>query len=412
MIKDLKHKILELADVYHTDAIRIRRHLHTNPELSFEEFETSEFIQRELDTLGIEFETGYVKTGIVGTIKGSTKSKKVTCLRADIDALPITEKNKEEYTSRNQGVMHACGHDVHTASLLGALRILKQLQEHLDGTVKFLFQPGEEVLPGGASYMIKDGALRNPEPNSIFGQHVFPDLEVGKVGFRPGMYMASCDEIYITVKGKGGHAALPHKLTDPVLITSHLITGLQQIVSRNALSDIPVVLSFGKVIANGATNIIPDEVKIEGTFRTMNERWRDEGHRRIKKLTVELCRSMGGDAEIEIRKGYPYLENNPELTNHAKQWAIDLLGADKVVDLDLRMTAEDFSYYSQKMPACFYRLGTRNDAKGLNSGLHTPTFDIDEDALRTGPALMAWLAIKELKHQTSANALDNFKSKK
>lgn len=412
MTKDLKHKVLELADVFHTEAIRIRRHLHSNPELSFEEYETSEFIQRELDALDIEFEMGYVKTGIVGTIKGNSKSNKVTCLRADIDALPITEKNKEEYTSRNHGVMHACGHDVHTASLLGALRILKQLQSHLDGTVKFLFQPGEEVLPGGASYMIKDGALRNPEPNSIFGQHVFPDLEVGKVGFRPGMYMASCDEIYITVKGKGGHAALPHKLTDPVLIASHLITSLQQIVSRNALSDIPVVLSFGKVIANGATNIIPDEVKIEGTFRTMNERWRDEAHRRIKKLTVELCRSMGGDAEIEIRKGYPYLENNPELTKNAKQWAIELLGEDKVVDLDLRMTAEDFSYYSQKMPACFYRLGTRNDSKGLNSGLHTPTFDIDEDALRTGPALMAWLAIQELKNQPFINALDNYKSKK
>ena len=409
MIKDLKHRILELADVYHTDTIGIRRHLHANPELSFEEFQTSEFIQRELDQMGVDYDTGYVNTGIVGTITGNKKSKRITALRADIDALPIHEKTNKEYSSRNDGVMHACGHDVHTASLLGALRILKQLENHLEGTVKFLFQPGEEVLPGGASYMIRDGALRQPEPNSIFGQHVFPDLEVGKVGFRQGMYMASCDEIYITVKGKGGHAALPHKLVDPVLITSHLITSLQQIVSRNALSEIPVVLSFGKVTAEGATNIIPNEVKIEGTFRTMNERWRDEAHRRIKKMTVELCRSMGGDAEIEIRKGYPYLENNPELTKNAKQWAIDLLGEDNVVDLDLRMTAEDFSYYSQVMPACFYRLGTRNDSKGLNSGLHTPTFDVDEDALRTGPALMAWLAIQELKHQSQPNELEKLK---
>ncbi len=411
MIQDLKQRVLELADVYHTETIGIRRHLHAHPELSFKEHNTSEYIQQQLDKLNVDYQPGFVQTGIVGTITGHAKSKKITALRADIDALPILEKNKVEYASRNSGVMHACGHDVHTASLLGAIRILSQLRNELDGTVKFLFQPGEEVLPGGASYMIRDGALRNPEPQSIFGAHVYPDLEVGKVGFRPGMYMASCDEIYITVKGVGGHAALPHKLVDPVLITSHLITSLQQIVSRNALSEIPVVLSFGKVIAEGATNVIPDEVKIEGTFRTMNERWRDEAHRRIKKLVLELCQSMGGSAEIEIRKGYPYLENNPELTQNAKSWAIELLGEENVVDLDLRMTAEDFAYYTQEMPACFYRLGTRNNAKNINSGLHTPTFDVDEDVLRTAPALMAWLAIKELENQQPFNALEYYKTK-
>tara|TARA_Y100000782_G_C10186320_1_gene266824 strand:- start:5575 stop:6774 length:1200 start_codon:yes stop_codon:yes gene_type:complete len=396
---ELKERILQLAEANFEKVVNIRRHLHAHPELSFEEQQTAEFIKRELEKMGLEYETGYAKNGIVGTLSGTNKSKAITALRADIDALPIHEANNVHYCSTNDGVMHACGHDVHTSSLLGTLMILKELQSELKGTVKFLFQPGEEVLPGGASIMIKDGALRNPEPNTIFGQHVYPDLEVGKVGFRPGMYMASCDEIYITVKGKGGHAALPHKLVDPVLISAHLITALQQIVSRNALSDIPSVLSFGKIEAKGATNIIPNEVKIAGTFRTMNERWRDDAHRRIKKLTVELCQSMGGDVEIDIKKGYPYLENNPELTNAAKDWAIELLGEENVIDLDLRMTAEDFSYYSQKMPACFYRLGTRNDSKGINSGLHTPTFDVDEQALKTGPALMAWLTIKELQNQ-------------
>lgn len=390
-------QIKEKAEEYFEDTVTTRRHIHANPELSFEEYKTSEFVKGKLGEYGIPFKDGYVKTGIVGLIEGKNPSKKTIALRADMDALPILEENDKEYKSKNEGVMHACGHDVHTSSLLGAARILNELKDQWEGTIKLVFQPGEERLPGGASLMIKEGALENPKPQYIFGQHVLPSMEVGKVGFKPGMYMASTDEIYMTIRGKGGHAALPHLNIDPVLITSHLIVALQQVVSRNASPSVPSVLSFGKVTANGATNIIPDKVMVEGTFRTMDEEWRADAHTKITRLAKEIAQSMGGDCEIEIRKGYPYLVNDEELTLKARENAIQYMGADNVIDMDLRMTAEDFSYYTQQMPGCFYRLGTGNVSKGITSGLHTSTFDIDENALRTGVGLMAWLAICELR---------------
>ena len=391
----LNQKIKDLAKAYSSDTVGIRRHIHANPELSFEEYHTAAYVEQQLQSYGLET-TRMAETGVVALIKGRNPEKKTIALRADLDALPIVEASEVDYKSTRPGIMHACGHDVHTASLLGAARILQELREEFEGTVKLVFQPGEEKFPGGASVMIKEGVLQEPEPSGIIGQHVFPMLPAGKVGFRPGMYMASADEIYITVKGKGGHAALPELNVDPVLISAHLIVALQQIVSRHASPKIPTVLSFGKVEALGATNVIPNEVKLEGTFRTMDETWRKEAHKRIRKLAENLCESMGGTCEIDIKYGYPFLKNEPALTERARQAAEAYLGSENVVELDLWMGAEDFAYYSQEVAACFYRLGTRNEARGITSGVHTPTFDIEETALETGSGLMAWLAVQEL----------------
>jgi amidohydrolase len=285
---------------------------------------------------------------------------------------------------------------VHTASLLGAAQILFTLKNEFEGTIKLIFQPGEEKLPGGASIMIADKALENPTPAAIFGQHVMPLIPVGKVGFKSGLYMASSDELFIKVIGKGGHGAMPHLNIDPVVIAAQIIIALQQIVSRMGQPIVPSVLSFGKVIANGATNVIPNEVNIEGTFRTLDEKWRTEAHEKMIKMATLMAESMGGKCEFEVRKGYPFLKNNEILTDKAKQAAIAYLGAENVVDLDTWMAAEDFAYYSQIMPACFYRLGTRNEEKGIVSSVHTPTFNIDENALAIGAGLMAFIAIQEL----------------
>jgi amidohydrolase len=396
-MKELIDIIKSKASQYKDEVIEIRRHLHENPELSFKEFETSKYVCSKLDEYGIEYKTGYVETGIVGLIKGSNPKKKVVALRADLDALPIEEENEVPYKSKNQGVMHACGHDVHTSSLLGVAKILNEVKDQFEGTIKLIFQPGEERLPGGASLMIKEGALENPQIDSIIGQHVYPQLEAGKVGFKSGMYMASCDEIYVTVRGEGGHAALPHQNIDPILISSHIVTALQQLISRMMPPTIPAVLSFGKIIGNGSTNVIPDVVELEGTFRAMDEEWRAAAHVKMKKMAESIAESMGGSCDFVIAKGYPYLVNDESTTDNAKNVAIEYLGKENVVDLDLRMTAEDFSYYSQVAPACFYRLGTKNDSKEINSGLHTSKFNIDEEALETSIGLMTWIAINELK---------------
>ena len=390
---DLK-KIRGLVAENRDKLIEYRRTIHSNPELSFHESETAAYITSQLDEMKIPYKTGVGGYGIVAHIGFS--DQKVVALRADMDALPIQEENEVPYASKNAGVMHACGHDVHTACLLGAAQALKSVESTLGGKVRLLFQPAEERLPGGASLMIADGALRNPDVELIFGSHVFPDMEVGNVGFREGMYMASTDEIYITVKGEGGHGALPHTCVDPVLISAHLITALQQLVSRRSRPDMPTVLTIGKVVANGATNIIPDKVSLEGTLRTFDESWRAEAHELITGLATGLCKSMGGSAEIDIRKGYPCLVNDPQLTAWAKDIARELLGAEKVHDLPLRMTAEDFAWFAQEVPGCFYRLGTSNAEKKIGAPLHTSKFDIDEDALEIGATLMATLALRAL----------------
>ncbi len=390
-------KIKSLSSKYHSDIVTIRRHLHMHPELSFKEVQTANFVWGKLDEMGIIEKQHMADTGIVALIKGKNPGKKTIALRADMDALPITETNDVPYKSQNVGVMHACGHDAHTSSLLGVARILNELKDEFEGTVKLIFQPGEEKLPGGASMMIKEGVLQNPAPDGIIGQHVMPLIDAGKVGFRSGIYMASTDEIYVKVKGKGGHGAMPHMNIDPVLIASHMIVALQQIVSRNANPTMPSVLSFGKVIANGATNVIPNEVYLEGTFRTLDETWRYDAHKKIIHMATAVVESMGGTVDFEIRKGYPALVNNPELTASSRKGAEEYLGKENVLDLDIWMAAEDFSFYSQQTKACFYRLGTRNEARGITSSVHTPTFDIEEKSLETGMGLMAYLAVKELR---------------
>jgi amidohydrolase len=393
----LEKRIKELAGKWQDDTIAIRRHLHKNPELSFEEKETAAFIAHKLSEFGIAQQGNVAGHGILGLIKGKNPDKKVIALRADIDALPIKEANEVDYCSTNVGVMHACGHDVHTASLLGAARILQEIRHEFEGSVKLLFQPAEEKLPGGASLMIKEGALENPRPASILGQHVHPPLEVGKIGIRPGIYMASADEIYITVRGKGGHGALPNNCIDPVVITAHIITALQMVVSRNANPNMPTVLTFGHVESEGgSTNIIPNEVYLKGTLRTFDEKWRFEAHKRIESLISNITEGMGGSYELDIKVGYPCLINEEDLTNDVRAAAEQYLGPENVVELPIRTTAEDFSFYSQVMPACFYRLGTGNAAKGITSPVHTNTFDVDEDCLELSTGLMAWLAVSQL----------------
>ena len=392
-MSQLINKIKDLSDQYFEEIRDIRRHIHAHPELSFHEFETSKYISSKLDEWGIPYQNGFVKTGIVATISGSNPDKKISMLRADMDALPINEKNEVSYKSKNEGVMHACGHDVHSSCLLGAGKILNDLKNEWEGTVKLIFQPAEEKLPGGASLMIEEGALGDPAPNDITAQHVHPELEAGEVGFKSGKYMASADELYLTVKGKGGHGALPHLNIDPVLIASHIIVSLQQLVSRKAPSNMPTVLSFGKIIGEGATNVIPDEVKIEGTFRTMDENWRERAHKEISTMAEHIAKGMGGSCDVNILKGYPTLFNNNELTAKRRNDAVAYLGEDKVFDLDLRMTSEDFAYYTQIMPGCFYRLGTGNKEQGITAPVHNPKFNIDEEAIRTGMGLMAWLAV-------------------
>ncbi len=389
---NLKTKIKAFSKSINTEIKEIRAHLHANPELSFEEVETSKFIQNYLKGIGVPFKSGFAKTGIVGKIEGRNPNKKVIALRSDMDALPITENPQNKYCSINNGVMHACGHDMHMASLLGTAKILQKFKEEWEGTILLIFQPGEELLPGGAKIMMEEGALQ-PEPEWILGQHVLPDMPAGTVGFRSGMYMASGDEIYLTIKGKGGHAAMPHKCTDNVLIASHIIVALQQIVSRHCDARIPTVLSFGKMIANGATNIIPEEVKIEGTFRTMDEKWRAKAKQLITNIAKSTASGMGAECEVEIRHGYPFLVNDEDLTHEAKQNAIDLLGDDNVVNMDIRMTTEDFGFYSHKYPVTFYRFGVKSDK---NASLHTANFEANDDSLETSMNTMAWLAISYL----------------
>ncbi|HMQ06968.1 MAG TPA: M20 family metallopeptidase [Saprospiraceae bacterium] len=392
----MKDIVKELSLKIKDKLIRIRRHLHAHPELSFQESETSAFIKKILDEAKIPWSGGWAGHGIVVQLEGGkTGDGNVIALRADMDALPIQEENSVDYKSIHPGVMHACGHDVHTTCLIGALLILHSIKDQWSGKVKAIFQPGEEKLPGGASMMIKEGVLKNPTPNLMIAQHVHPSLEVGKVGIRYGNYMASADEIYITVKGKGGHGGLPHLCLDPVVVTAGIIEALQSIVSRNSDPTIPTVLTFGKIYSKGgATNIIPDEVCLEGTFRTMDENWRRRAHSLIKERVNCIAKSMGTSAEINIRVGYPTLYNDLKLSQKVQSIMIEYLGEQNVEELPVRMTAEDFAFYSLELPACFYRLGTGNRSKNITSPVHTSTFDIDEDALEVGSGLMAYLALK------------------
>ncbi len=394
---EITELIRTLAAKHLAEIIAIRRHLHSEPELSFKEFKTSEYVRHILleKVPGITIRKA-AGTGLIACITGNGGSK-VIALRADMDALPISEQNDVSYKSKNQNIMHACGHDVHMASLLGTAMILGEIKEHWKGVVELIFQPGEERLPGGASMMINEGALNDPAPEYIFAQHVFPPLEAGKTGFRKGAYMASCDEIYLTIGGKGGHAAMRGTYINPILIASRVLLALEEKFMLKPLNSIPTVLSFGNIQGNGATNVIPQEVKLEGTFRTMNEEWRNEAHRIINDTVCLIAGEMGGNCLVRIEKGYPALVNDDKATGIARHAAEIYLGKENVTDLEKSMTSEDFSFYSQVKPACFYRLGTGNKAKGIVSGVHTPTFNIDENALETGMGLMAYIAFSSLR---------------
>ncbi len=389
-IKDIAHNIAD-------DVVGVRRHLHMHPELSFEERETARYLVGQLQALGIPFQYPVAGTGILATIEGEQGTGPCIALRGDMDALPIQEANDVPYCSQNKGIMHACGHDVHTASLFGAARILWSIRDSFSGTIKLLFQPGEEKLPGGASLMIKEGVLKNPTPRSIIGQHVHPPLAVGKIGMRPGLYMASADELYLTITGQGGHGAVPQHCVDPIAISAQIITALQQLISRQTDPTLPAVLTFGHIASTGgATNIIPNEVKLMGTFRTLDEDWRFEAHRRMQQMASGIAEAMGAQATLEVLVGYPFLKNDEVLTRRVFESAQAYMGSENVVELPMRMTGEDFAFYSQEIPACFYRLGTGNVAKGITSNVHTDTFDVDEDCFQHSTGLMAWLALQEL----------------
>ncbi len=385
--------------------IDIRRHLHQYPELSFKEFNTSKFVCKILEEHNIEYQNKVVETGIIALIKGKNPDKKTILLRADLDALPIEEKNDVPYKSVNAGVMHACGHDVHTASVIGAALILNQLKDSFEGTIKIMFQPGEEVLPGGASLMIKAGVLDNPKVDVAIAQHVFPSLEVGKVGFKSGMYMASTDEIHLTINGKGGHAAMASEYNNPLIVAANIITEIEKAfpykideegVARNTANEIPTVIAFGKIEGKGATNVIPESVYLAGTFRTMDEQWRKDVKQKLQSIIKSISDKYNVTTDVNIVDGYPFLINNDEVTTLCKRAAEEYLGKHNVVDLPLRMTAEDFAYITQKVPSCFFRLGTGNLTKGITSGVHTSTFDIDESALEISSGILSFFCINNL----------------
>ena len=389
----LRKRIEQACRLYHSDVVAVRRHIHANPELAFEEYKTSAFIASKLTEYGIPYKI-MAKTGIVAFIEGK-KADKVIALRADMDALPIHELNVSPYKSKNEGVMHACGHDAHSAMLLLAGRVLNEMRHNLDGSIKLIFQPSEEELPGGAKVMIEEGVLENPKVRHVIGQHVLPTLDSGFVGYRPGKYMASSDEIYLKVIGKGGHGATPDLNIDPVLIASHIVVALQQIVSRVAPTNIPTVLSFGKVEAKGHVNVIPDEVNLGGILRTFDEEWRAKAKEKITTLATTLAESMGGKCEVNIVQSYPVVDNDEELTKNCMLFSKEFMGSRKVTELNQRMTAEDFAYYGQKVPSTFLRLGTKSRGKDVTN-LHTAHFEIDEDALYHGMGNLVYVAFRTL----------------
>jgi amidohydrolase len=387
----IKETILTRSSEIKDEIIRIRRHFHQNPELSYKEFQTAAFIREWLSKNGISYREGIAGTGIIGTIKGEAPGGKVIAVRAEMDALPVTERNITGYASLNPGIMHACGHDAHLAMLLGSARLLNGMRELFGGTILLIFQPGEEKSPGGAKLMIETGELHKPKPDIILAQHVLPELETGKVGYRSGRYMASCDEIYITVTGRGGHAALPGLTTDQILIASTLVVRLKEKISQlQAENHIPTVLGIGRISGEGATNIIPEKVEIAGTFRTFSEEWRKAALQEIKNTASEIAAQFGVSVDVNIAEGYPVLVNDENLTAAAVKLSSELLGEENIETYDTRMSSDDFSFYSAVAPSLYYRVGIKKKGSEMRK-LHTSDFDIDEEGLQTGVMNLCWL---------------------
>lgn len=393
----IKEAILIKSGELKEEVIKLRRHFHRHPELSYEETGTSLFIANWLSDNGISFKKGIAGTGVIGTITGKSKGEKVIAVRAEMDALPITERNKNEYSSIFPGKMHACGHDAHMAMLLGTTKLLNSIRDQFGGTILLIFQPGEEKSPGGARLLIESGALKNPKPDIVIAQHILPELETGKVGYKSGRYMASCDEIYITITGKGGHAALPGLTTDQIYIASNLVIRLKNRFSeQQAIKKIPTVLGIGRISGEGATNVIPEKVYISGTFRTFDEKWRAEGQTLIRQIASETAKEFGVEIDVNLVEGYPVLHNDEKLTAEAISFSEELLGKDKIEAYDVRMSSDDFSFYSTLAPSLYYRIGIRKkDSEMLK--LHTADFDIDEAGLETGVANLSWLVYNFLR---------------
>ena len=395
MNHELKEVITTKVSAIYEKIKGYREHLHQNPELSYKEFNTMEYVAAKLKEIGIPYEKGVAGTGIIGIIRSSKHSENQACigLRADLDALPIQEQNTASYKSKVDGVMHACGHDVHTSILLGAAEILFELREDLEHPVKLIFQPGEEKNPGGASLLIEAGVLENPKVKEMYALHVFPELEVGKLAIRPGLNMASCDELHLEIIGVGGHGAMPEKCINPILIGSEFIIEAQNIIHKSCPKEVPCVISFGHFDALGATNVIPERAEIKGTFRTMNEEWRGKAAILLMDLANNLENKYKGNVNLEISKGYPFLKNDEELTEKLKTKFESFFGPEKIEGLALRMTSEDFSFYSQTIPVCFFRLGVGNKEKGIIYSVHHPKFDIDSACLKTGMLAMIQAAL-------------------
>lgn len=394
---DLSNTIKKIASEIFDDIVAKRRHLHKYPELSFKEYETSLYIKKSLDELKIPWRS-IVETGVIATIAGknSSKSQKVVALRADMDALPIEEKTNFNFKSVNKGVMHACGHDMHVSSLLGVAKILKRLEETFSGSVLLIFQPGEENLPGGASKIIEEGILSDSGVNIVIGQHIVPNIESGKISFHKGNFMASMDEVRIKVIGKGGHGAEPQNVKDPVVAASNIIVTLQQIISRFSNPGTPSILSFGNIEAKGTTNIIPDSVYMEGTFRTMDESWRKIAHEKIKNIATSVAKGLDCDCSVEVKEGYPSLYNDISLTEKLQGFSAEILGEENTIKSEIWMASEDFAYYSQSFSSCFYLLGGSYKDKTEENFLHTSTLDLNEEALMTGMSVMSYITLKYL----------------
>jgi len=390
-VTTVKETIIRKSADVKDETIKLRRHFHKYPELSYEETETASFICDWLEINGIEYRNGIAGTGIIGTIKGDGPGEKIIAIRAEMDALPINERNHTEYSSINKGKMHACGHDAHMAMLMGTGIILNNIKDHFGGTVLLIFQPGEEKSPGGARLMIESGELNNPKPDMIIAQHILPELETGKTGYKSGIYMASCDEIYISVSGKGGHAALPGLTTDQIYIASTLIVRIKDnIIKQQKANNIPTVLGIGRISGEGATNIIPETVEIAGTFRTFDEKWRADGLNLVKRISSETAESFGVRIDVKIVEGYPVLVNDKNLTEQAIKYSNELLGRDKIETFDIRMSSDDFAFYSALAPSLYYRIGIKNKVREMRKH-HTADFDIDEEGLQTGVSNLTWL---------------------